>query len=546
MSLLARARDHLIFPPIRRAINQEIRQMAKAVDLEVSRRDKAAPKAGKKETIISFNASTRIVGLSLNAAFALLTGWSLRLQGARVINFVCQRGMPRCVLGTNQNDVYQYPPCHKCLPQSATIYDRSQVSKLDFFPGEELAKRLQNTELASLKHLRYDNFPLGDLCLPSMRWILRRHHLEDDEPTRVLYRYFILSAYKVAMQFEWLMIKESPRAVMVFNGMMFPEATARWVARQQGIPVYSHEVGMRPLSAFFTAGDATAYPVDIPDDFQLTPQQDQQLDDYLSKRFKGDFSMAGIQFWPEMRSLDSAWVDKIQAFQQVVPIFTNVIFDTSQPHANVVFPDMFTWLDKVLKVIKTHPETLFVIRAHPDESRPGKASQESVAGWVQEQGVEALPNVVFIAPDEYFSSYEMIQRAKFVMMYNSTIGMEASILGAPVLCAGKARFTQLDTVFFPKSQRDYLETLEKFLAADDVQAPAEHRINARRFLYYQLYRTSLPFDSFIKPDEVSPGFVRLQDFSWQDLLPENSDTMRVISDGLLKAEEFILPARSYF
>ena len=534
MSLLARARDHLTFQPVRRKINQDIRQMAKAVD-------KAAPKPDRKKTIISFNASTRITGLSLNAAFAMLTGWSLRLQGARVIHFVCHRGMPRCVLGTNQNDVYQYPPCHKCMAQSASIYDQSHVSKLDFFPGEELAKILQNTNLATLRHLRYDHFPLGDLCMPSMRWILRRHHLEDDEPTRVLYRYFILSAYKVAMQFEWLVIKESPLAVMVFNGMMFPEATARWVARQQGVPVYSHEVGMRPNSAFFTAGDATAYPVNIQDDFRLNPWQNQQLDDYLSKRFKGDFSMAGVQFWPEMRSLDQAMINKIEAYKQVVPIFTNVIFDTSQPHANVLFPNMFAWLDKVLKVIKSHPETLFVIRAHPDESRPGKTSQESVAGWVEEHSVEALPNVVFVNPDEYFSSYEMIQRAKFVMMYNSTIGMEASILGAPVLCAGKARFTQLDTVFFPKTQRDYMDTLERFLAGEDVQAPADHRINARRFLYYQLYRTSLPFDRFLEPDGVSAGYVRLKDFSWQDLLPEHSETLRVISDGLLKAEAFTLP-----
>jgi hypothetical protein len=72
---------------------------------------------------------------------------------------------------------------------------------------------------------------------------------------------------------------------------------------------------------------------------------------------------------------------------------------------------MFAWLDKVLKVIKSHPETLFVIRAHPDESRPGKASQESVADWVEERGGD-LPNVVFVGPDEYFSSYEMIQRSK--------------------------------------------------------------------------------------------------------------------------------------
>ena len=541
MSFLTRTRDYLVKQQLQREINRDIRQMAKAVDREVTRRGKSAPNPNKGKTIISFNASTRISGLSLNAAFAMLTDWSLRLQGARVVNFVCQRGMLRCVLGTNQNDVYQFPPCQKCLSQTAAIYEKAQVSKLGYFPGEELAKFLQNTNLATLQHLRFDDFPLGDLCLPSMRWILRRHHLEDDEPTRILYRYFILSAYKVAMQFEWLLIKESPLAVMVFNGMLFPEATARWVARKQGIPVYSHEVGMQPISAFFTDGDATAYPVDIPDDFQLTQWQDQELDAYLSKRFKGDFSMAGIQFWPQMRSLDQDLVDKIQAFRQVIPIFTNVIFDTSQPHANVIFSDMFTWLDRVLRVIKANPDTLFVIRAHPDEARPGKSSQESVAGWVQERGVEEMSNVVFIKPDEYFSSYEMIQRAKFVMMYNSTIGMEASILGAPVLCAGKARFTQLDTVFFPKSKRDYIDTLEKFLAADEVLAPEEHRINARRFLYYQLYRTSLPFDTFITPVDVSPGFVRLKDFSWQDLLPENSETMQVISDGLLKGEGFILP-----
>lgn len=516
-----------------RDANAAIRKMARAVN-------KAAPKPDPKKTIISFNASTRITGLSLNAAFAMLTGWSLRLQGAEVINFVCHWGMPRCVLGTNPKDVFQNPPCRQCLAQSSAIYEKSRVNKFDFYPGEDLAKRLQNTDLAALRHFRYEDMPLGDLCLPSMRWVLRRHHLEEDEPTLVLYRYFILAAYKTAMKFEWLLFKESPTAVMVFNGMMFPEATARWVARKQGIEVFTHEVGIRPLSAFFTPGEATAYPVDIPEDFQLNSEQEQQLDAYLTQRFKGNFSMAGIQFWPEMSSLDSVLIEKIEGFQQVVPIFTNVIFDTSQPHANVVFSDMFAWLDKVLKVIKAHPETLFVIRAHPDESRPGKASEESVENWIMDKGVDQLPNVVFVASDQYFSSYEMIQRAKFVMMYNSTIGMEASIMGVPVLCAGKARFTQLDTVFFPHSQREYMATLEEFLSAERITAQENHRINARRFLYFQLYRTSLPFDAFLEPDETLPGYVRLKEFDLQDLLPENSETLKTISEGLLNNGNFLL------
>lgn len=534
MALVKRARKFLREQPLRTKINRDIKRMARKVA-------KAAPDPDDRQTVVSFNASTRLKGLSLNAAFAMLTGWSLRLQGVRVANFVCQRGMTRCVLGTDQNDVRRMPPCAECLVQSTAIYKKSDLVWMDFYQSTDLAKSLQNTKFSTLKNFRYEGIPLGELCLPSMRWVLRRHHLEDNEDTQILYRHYILSAYKVAKKFEQLGNELHPRSVLVFNGMQFPEATVRWMAHKHRVPVYSHEVGMRPFSAFFTEGEATAYPVDILDDFQLSEAQNQRLDDYLSKRFKGDFSMAGVQFWPEMSGLDEGLLKKMESFKQVVPIFTNVVFDTSQPHANVVFPHMFAWLDRVLEVIKAHPETLFVIRAHPDEFRPGKVSQESVTDWIQKNQPESLPNLVFVGPNEFFSSYEMIQRAKFVMIYNSTIGMEASILGKPVLCAGKTRYTQLEAVFFPENQDAYLQTLEDFLNAGEVKAPEEHRMNARRFLYFQLYRTSLPFDRFIEPDGIWPGFVRLKAFNWQDLLPENSVTFNTISQGILSGEGFLLP-----
>ncbi len=536
MDLSSKAEEFLKERPLRMQINKQIKQMARDVT-------RAAPEPDEDKTVVSFNASTRINGMSVNAAFALLTGWSLRLQGARVVNFVCKRGMPRCVLGTEQDDIYRLPPCQKCLAQSSAIYHKSEVSWFEYYPSKDLAKLLQDTNIYQLKDFRFETIPLGQLCLPSMRWRLRLHHLKDDEETRVLYRYYILSAYKAARQFDSLLKRLKPLAVMVFNGMQFPEATAKWVAGLHDVPVYSYEVGIRPFSAFFTKGDATAYPVSIPDNFQLSPQQDQRLDNYLSKRFKGDFSMAGVQFWPEMAGLSEDFLKKMKSFRQVVPIFTNVIFDTSQPHANVLYPHMFTWLDEVLKVAKNHPDTLFVIRAHPDEIRPGKASRESVADWVQDRDAESLPNVLFVSSDQYFSSYEMIHRAKFVMIYNSTIGMEASIMGKPVLCAGKARFTQLDTVHFPQSRRDYLTKLEEFLTIDEVPVLEEHQRNARRFLYFQLYYTSLPFDRFLEPDGIWPGFVRLKDFDWQDLLPENSATLKIISEGLLSGKEFLLSER---
>ncbi len=64
--------------------------------------------------------------------------------------------------------------------------------------------------------------------------------------------------------------------------------------------------------------------------------------------------------------------------------------------------------------------------------------------------------MVFVDAVQYFSSYELIRKSKFVMIYNSTIGMEATLLGVPVLCAGKSRFNQIPTVYFPDSKESYL------------------------------------------------------------------------------------------
>lgn len=131
----------------------------------------------------------------------------------------------------------------------------------------------------------------------------------------------------------------------------------------------------------------------------------------------------------------------------------------------------------------------------------------------------------------------MIARSKFVMIYNSTIGLEAAILGAAVLCAGRARFTQYPTVFFPPSVEAYRAALEKFLAAEEIEVPAEFRRNGRRFLYYQLFRTSLPFGSFLTGG-VRATHARLKIFDPRALL--QSPAIQTVTRGLLENGDFLL------
>jgi hypothetical protein len=521
-----------------------------------------------------FKASTGIDDLSWNSGFHLLASWALRLKGIPVVYFACDAGMSKCVLGTNRDNPYKAMPCRSCVYQSKTLYAElhsndfpgtarqgrrsrsgtratdpagllrevataSGVYWFDFQRNEKLSKAIAGLSVEELMRSAWEGLPLGALCLPGLRWILRIHHLNDDENTRYLLREYILSAWNVAQKFSDFLDRTHPRAVVVFNGQFFPEATARYVARKRGIRVITHEVGLQPASAFFADGEATAYPIRIPDEFELNDEQNAKLDAYLTKRFQGDFTMAGIKFWADMKGLDESFLQKAAGFKQIVPIFTNVIFDTSQPHANTVFEDMFKWLDMTLEVIREHLETLFVIRAHPDELRVRKSSRETAAAWVEASGADKEPNVVFVGPRETLSSYELIQKSKFVMVYNSTIGLEAAIMGAAVLCAGKARFTQYQTVFFPQTVEEVRRKMQEFLEAEKIDVPPEFKRNARRFLYYQLFRTSLPFGDFLEPS-VRTTQTRLKSFGLEVLLPENSKAIEAIFDGLLNNGDFLL------
>lgn len=110
-------------------------------------------------------------------------------------------------------------------------------------------------------------------------------------------------------------------------------------------------------------------------------------------------------------------------------------------------------------------------------------------------------------------------------------------MGAAVLCAGKARFTQYPTVFFPQTVDESRTKIKEFLDAEKIEVPAEFKRNARRFLYYQLFRTSLPFGEFLEPS-VRTTQTRLKSFTLDKLL--EAKAVNVILDGVLKDGDFLL------
>ena len=133
--------------------------------------------------VVFFKASTGIDDLSWNSGFHLLASWAFRLKGIPVAYFACHSGMSKCVLGTNRDDPHKEPPCKTCISQSETLYtdvngmaesQRSGVKWFDYQTDSQLKKAIESLSLQELMTFEWQNIPLGLLCLPGLRWILRR------------------------------------------------------------------------------------------------------------------------------------------------------------------------------------------------------------------------------------------------------------------------------------------------------------------------------------------------------------------------------------
>ena len=187
-----------------------------------------------------FNASSRLAWMSQNAAFTLISAWALRLTGTPVVHFVCNAGMTRCQLGTNRNDPNEKPPCDVCVKQSQHLYPQSQVDWFNYNLDTELDDTVRGLMLPELMEFTWQGLPLGELVLPSLRWALRRHHLENNPGTLYLFRQYLLSAWNVAVEFTRFLNEQQPQGLVVFNGIAFPEAIARRLAQLRGLWVVTH------------------------------------------------------------------------------------------------------------------------------------------------------------------------------------------------------------------------------------------------------------------------------------------------------------------
>lgn len=477
--------------------------------------------AGRGPRVLFFTVRGWFVHVGSEAVLAK----ALELRGARPVFFLCGGQLPQCDFKPGTDPYVTAPLCWRCRGFADRLLEALDLPSLRLrdFVGqadiERVHQRLAGLGREELLAYRENDLPLGQLVRPSVQRSLLRGDIEDDSYSVGVLRGYVASAAVMASVGQALLDRLEPDVVVMTNGLFFAEAIMLELARRRGVEAITYERGMRLGSAIFDRNRPVI-------DFHLDPywqrvaerplsaDENDRLDRYLAERAGG--RVGTLDLWPRLDDDFGAIADRfgLDRDRPLAVLFSNILWDSAVFGRDVAFDGMFDWVRAAVRLFAERPEAQLVIRVHPSEVRiPLAESRDRLAERLARSEVRLPDNVRLVPPEDSASSYALLAHARAVLVYTSTIGLEAACHRRPVLVAGRTHYRGRGFTLDVERREELGELLDRALA--DGELGPEPVELARRFahLFFFRFTQSFPWITDTPRSARSLGVATLADLA---------------------------------
>lgn len=184
----------------------------------------------------------------------------------------------------------------------------------------------------------------------------------------------------------------------------------------------------------------------------------------------------------------------LSGYRTRLVLFTNVAWDATVVGKDPYFDDMLDWVETTCREVAAQPDVCLVVRVHPAEAGVhGMVSRETVLDRLR-VAFRTLPdNVKVVGPEERVDSYALIELSDAVLVYCSNIGLEAVLMGRPVIVCGQAHYGAKGFTVDITGRQDYLRILA---SAGETAPAAPDRELALRYAYLAFIDTQIDLELF--------------------------------------------------
>lgn len=177
---------------------------------------------------------------------------------------------------------------------------------------------------------------------------------------------------------------------------------------------------------------------------------------------------------------------------KLVGMFPNIPWDGQVTGESAVFPQFRDWLRTTIEFFARQENTVLVIRSHPAELvNKLSGGRECCASMLREMYPVLPSNVLLLPPNHPVNSFTLGENCDFGLCYSSTVALELTYMGTPVIVAGVAAYSHKGIVAEIASREDYLHLLEQGMR-NALAVTTQMQDNLLRFTKHYFFAAVMP------------------------------------------------------
>lgn len=403
---------------------------------------------------------------------------------------------------------------------------------------ESIKSLTDSFNISGYKQWSYEEMPVGQWALD----VLRNNALVGDETLvedfQVKLKAYLFNILLITESCKRVLDEIKPDIIIANDSYYYMWAIIEKLAAKRAIPFYSHWSGGRRGGWCYAKGEsAMALNLSEPwktwKDRDLTDVENQVIDEFLKTRHTGKTMMLNTADpRKNARILDKDDLKSVNFNKPTALLAANVIWDLAALDKEIQFKNMIDWICRVIDFFEINTEFQLIIKAHPGEKNQTIPQTRQLIWDEIKKYRDILPdNVIFMSPTSSISVYDLIPHVKIGMVFTSTVGLEMSCYGIPVITAGKSPYYTKGFTYDTSNSKEYFQILSNLLKYGEKNIERKIRIKlARKFfyLYYFRYYTSLNLFDYSLTDKpvlnISGG---------EDLMPGKNKVLDYICDSML-------------
>ena len=380
-----------------------------------------------------------------------------------------------------------------------------------------------------------DGLPVGEISKASVTHYMKTGAWFEDQATRDAHADFVKGASRLVPAIKRLLTDIKPDAILMLNGWFMPERIVLEYSKRLDINVTTYESGYQSGTLFFESNDVVTYDAhdrwDKVKDFPLSGSQLDVIETLLEKRRHG----SGLGLNTE-RNVDTDWKQILSSagLKEDVPtavLFTNVTWDSTLWAGNIAFKGIFEWIASTINYFRDNPSSQLLIRVHPAEMLTFVGTRYPMIDYIRDNFTELPPNIAVIPPDSTVNSYSLVDNSNVVLVYSSTLGVEAAAFGKHVLLAGGVHYRGKGFTLDVETETEFHAALSNALRNKFETEHSGLDDLAKRYLYHLFYRISIPFKFVHQNGLGTRPEIRYRNAS--ELMPGNDPNLDIICDAIV-------------